>query len=400
MKNINIITGSDLRFVMGVNNYIKSFIQCNDYFKAIYLNRVFSCMQTLNIDKGDQMPIGNDIGTYEYKIRRGVRRFLRKLLTDKFYPFALLRYSINEYIVSRGSLKRFMADNSPCDYIIFQELSCAEYYFKHYANSEKTKYVKTALVVHSEDDSGSMLIDKFIGFGRKDMKRRFLRKRDYVYSCIDKVIYISNKAYNNSILPENKKALVYNGSPDIENAFLENDYKRIEFVCVGSMDGRKGQDIILKAMSLMNKEYLNKLHMTFVGDGAKMDYFKQLTRIYKLDNYVTFMGRRNDVSDILRTKDVFIMPSKIEGLPMSAIEAMRSGLYLILTDTGGNAELCQGGCGTLCSRTPEDVLSKIYQVFINNIISLEQKNNSRKRFKNYFSLEKMAIGYESILISM
>ena len=59
---------------------------------------------------------------------------------------------------------------------------------------------------------------------------------------------------------------------------------------------------------------------------------KSLVTQYNLDDYVTFTGRRNDVADILNGMDVFIMPSLVEGLPMSAIEAMRAGLYLILTD--------------------------------------------------------------------
>ena len=76
-------------------------------------------------------------------------------MTDKFYPFALFRYELNLRLVSEGALKRFFADGAPCDYIIFQELGVAEYYFKHKDKYLKTKTIKTILIIHSEDDSVS-----------------------------------------------------------------------------------------------------------------------------------------------------------------------------------------------------------------------------------------------------
>lgn len=63
-------------------------------------------------------------------------------------------------------------------------------------------------------------MNTFNGFGRKDMQRRFNKRRDFVYSNIDKVIYISQKAYNNSILPVSKRSFVYNGSPDVKYTFV------------------------------------------------------------------------------------------------------------------------------------------------------------------------------------
>ena len=96
MKRISIITGSELRQVQGVNYFIKSFLECNKLFNNVIVDRVYSSLQVLYIDKGDKMPIGADIAIKEYAIR-GVRTFLRKLLTDKFYLFALFRYELNFY---------------------------------------------------------------------------------------------------------------------------------------------------------------------------------------------------------------------------------------------------------------------------------------------------------------
>jgi glycosyltransferase involved in cell wall biosynthesis len=400
MKHISIITGSELRMVMGVNYYIKSFLKCNQYFKDYNVNRVYSSLQTLKVDEGEEIPIGIDKGKTEYKIRRGIRTVLRKLLTDKFYPFALFRYRLNSMHVSKSSVERFFEDNTSCDYIIFQELGCAEYYFKHlhkYANRQKAK---TLLIVHSEDDSGSMLINKFSGYGKNDMRKRFNAMRDYVYNRIDKVVYISEKAYNASALENKKKAFVYNGCPNVHYTFNEKKNDITNFVCVGSIDGRKGQEKILEAMKLMDSSNLSKMHMTFVGDGTLRKSLEDFVKTYGLTNYVTFTGSRNDVPEILRSHDVFIMPSTVEGLPMSAIEGMRAGLFLILTDTGGNAELCDEGCGFICTRDPLDIMRKMYNVMNEEVIGVFQKENSRARFLKNFSLECMAEGYENVLKSL
>ena len=122
MKTVSIITGSELRQIQGVNYFIKSLIGCNSLFKDVFIKRVYSSKQTLKIDEGDRMPIGNDIGTREYAIRTGIRSFLRKLLTDKFYPFALFRYELNYYCNSHNSAVRYFEDNIDSDYIIFQEI--------------------------------------------------------------------------------------------------------------------------------------------------------------------------------------------------------------------------------------------------------------------------------------
>lgn len=397
MKYISLITGSELRMVMGVNYFIKSFLQSNEYLKGVKVNRVYSSLQTLKVDEGDEMPIGSDIGTAEYKFRRGVRTFLRKLLTDKFYPFALFKYELNYQSVSKKALKNFFEDDAPCDYIIFQELGVAEYYFKHCEKHPQTKVVKTMLIIHSEDDSGSMLLETFKGYGRKDMERRFRKRRDFVYEHIDKVMYISRKAYENSIMPEGKKTYVYNGSPVIAYSPVDRQDGLTQFVCVGTIDGRKGQDKILEALHLMDQKHLDRLHVTFVGGGTKETETRRMAADLGLEHYVTFTGRRNDVPEILRGMDVFIMPSTVEGLPMSAIEAMRAGLYLILTDTGGNAELCEDGCGAVCTRDAGNIMSVMSQTMDGMILNDKQKTNSRNRFLSHFSLECMARGYEEAL---
>lgn len=400
MKNICIITGSDLRMVMGVNYYLKSFIQCNNFFKNVKLRKIYSGVQTLDIDKGEEMPIGTDIGTAEYKMRRGFRTLLRKLLTDKYYRFALFRYETNLRMVSKRAVESFFTDDSQCDCIIFQEFGVAEYYFKHIQEHQRAKKIKAFLVVHSEGDSRKSLLAKYSAKGNEVIQRHQIRRRDYVYSHIDKVIYISKRALNSSALPIEKRTYVYNGVPNIDYSFSNNVNDIIQFVCVGSIAGIKGEEKILEAIALMDQETRNKIHMTFVGGGQKLDETKEMASNLGISNVVTFLGVRKDVPQILKNMDVFIMPSITEGLSMSAIEAMRAGLYLVLTDTGGNCELCEDGCGVICTREPENILARMKEIIEGGILCKEQKEHSHNRFVKLFSTKGMAEGYERTLMSL
>ena len=70
------------------------------------------------------------------------------------------------------------------------------------------------------------------------------------------------------------------------------------------------------------------------------------------------MGSRDDVTNILGALDVFVLPSIIEGLSYSILEAMASSLPVVATDVGGNSELIvDGESGILIPPRRPDILA-------------------------------------------
>ena len=71
--------------------------------------------------------------------------------------------------------------------------------------------------------------------------------------------------------------------------------------------------------------------MLVVGDGPQRAFLEQLTETLKLTSYVLFLGNRNDVHEILQAFDIFLFPSKNEGLGIAAIEAQSADLITVIS---------------------------------------------------------------------
>ena len=70
-----------------------------------------------------------------------------------------------------------------------------------------------------------------------------------------------------------------------------------------------------------------------IGTGEMENAVKEKVRELCLSEYVTFLGKRKDVNELLQGMDLFLMPSLHEGLPIAAIEAQAASLPLLISDT-------------------------------------------------------------------
>lgn len=75
-----------------------------------------------------------------------------------------------------------------------------------------------------------------------------------------------------------------------------------------------------------------KVKLLFVGDGALKEDIQKHCERFDLMDQIIFLGIRNDMADLYSAMDMFILPSKFEGLPISVIEAQTSGLPVIVSD--------------------------------------------------------------------
>jgi glycosyltransferase involved in cell wall biosynthesis len=114
-----------------------------------------------------------------------------------------------------------------------------------------------------------------------------------------------------------------------ENLKIPND--TLVLGHVGSMTTPKNHKFIIEIFDTLKKQHANTL-LCLVGDGINRESIKDAVQKKGLNSNVMFLGIRNDVHDLLKAFDVFILPSLFEGFPVSAVEAQTAALPCVLSD--------------------------------------------------------------------
>lgn len=115
---------------------------------------------------------------------------------------------------------------------------------------------------------------------------------------------------------------------------------------VGRMQTVKDQTTLARAFIRaleVAPELKASLRLLMIGDGPLRAQSQALLEQAGVTALAWLPGERNDVAEILRGLDCFVLPSLAEGVSNTILEAMSSGLPVIATDVGGNGELVEAG---------------------------------------------------------
>jgi len=155
---------------------------------------------------------------------------------------------------------------------------------------------------------------------------------------------------------------------------------------VARLDKQKGHSYLLEAAALVPEAMF-----VLVGEGPERSALEAQASILGLSNRVVFLGYRDDVSDLLASCDVFVLPSLFEGLPLSVLEAMAAGKPVVATDIGGTNEAVKHGeTGLLVpSADPESLARAIRTVLFDPVLSQRLGSAGRARVHQEFSAETM-----------
>lgn len=401
MKKLVIVYGAPLTQVQGVNYVNDSFIRGKQYFRengiefeAIVSNEeVFDCTKHDCLDK---------IGASKPKFTFMKESRLRRTLKDNFILRSLLRLFKSFLLPSKKAAKRYISSGINADFLLFQGSFAAYYFFKY--GGDMCNKTKIVIMDHSDGVPYSMLRPQLKGLFRYPFlaKALLINKDKLVYERMDKIVFLSSKAVEAAQhIPTSKKTYIFNGIEDLPQVTLKKHLDdKIQFVCVGSMNYRKGQDLIVEALNRLPDEITKKIHFHFVGFGPQMNVISKYVHNHQLDEYVTFWGVRNDVPDILKNMDVFMLPSSSEGMPMSIIEAERQGLYIVATDTGGIKEMISEDFGTIIDRSISAIAETITDIVVNNRITPEVREASRNFYLNHLSLKNNINTFSKMFLSL
>ncbi|MEM3612936.1 MAG: glycosyltransferase family 4 protein [Candidatus Bathyarchaeia archaeon] len=165
-----------------------------------------------------------------------------------------------------------------------------------------------------------------------------------ILSSSDVVIAVSHAVRQHVIslgAPPKRVIVVPNGVDLEEFSMPFNTRKSIEpdVIFVGRLIPNKGLEYLIEAAKILIRSGSTKIRFKIVGDGPYRQQLEELVTRYGLSPYFEFLGFVPKVSEILRNGGIFVRPSLTEGMPLTILEAMASGLPIIATRVSGTAEI-------------------------------------------------------------
>lgn len=167
---------------------------------------------------------------------------------------------------------------------------------------------------------------------------------------------------------------------------------QIVVLTIANFNHIKGLDVLCKAIALLKKRGSLNEGVCFYIVGQPVSDQQELFSMIKdlgLSGSIKMMGISNDVASYMCAADLYVQPSRSEGLPLALMEATSVGLPLIGTKAGGIPEIVKNGFnGLLVDKEDEEQLATAIEFLLhNNELRMEYGNNSHVVFQEDFSVE-------------
>ena len=192
--------------------------------------------------------------------------------------------------------------------------------------------------------------------------------------------------------------VIPNGVDAAQFAVSNRNWLLPSILSVGRVVYQKGFDVAIRALS-----QLKDLPWTWAiaGDGPQMLMLKAMSEEYRIKDRIRFLGwlSQEQLKEQYAAANLFLFPSRHEGMPNAVLEAMASGLPVVATKIAGNEELVvDGETGRLFSTEDAGSLRESLRPFLVNAKMREQMGRAaRQRVERLFTWTRVAEQYEDIL---
>ena len=164
---------------------------------------------------------------------------------------------------------------------------------------------------------------------------------------------------------------------------------------VGRLTRQKGYDVLLNAIAQLDTM---PVELVLIGEGEEHLALVQQATELGLQN-VHWAGYRRDVPKLLGALDVYVQPSRFEGMPNALLEAMAAGCPIVATAVDGSRELIRDGMdGWLVS--PEDaqaLANAIHAALTSGTDAKSRAHTAQQRAQSMYGLEQMVAAWERVL---
>jgi glycosyltransferase involved in cell wall biosynthesis len=186
-------------------------------------------------------------------------------------------------------------------------------------------------------------------------------------------------------------------------------------IYIGRLAPEKGVDVLIDAWTLVSKSCEDSI-LFVVGAGSEEETLKDQVRALNLQGSVRFLGQVDDVYPSLAVSDIFVLPSRAEGLPNALLEAMACGLPSVCSALGGCPDLIGLGVGSeglsveeltvgesgllVPPNKPHHLAAGILRLLEDERLRETLGQRARLKAVEHYSLKTVATHYRSIYASI
>lgn len=242
----------------------------------------------------------------------------------------------------------------------------------------------------------SAIVHTHAGYTFRKKKWKRLPMEKVLTRVTDRIVCVSAAVRDHLIqtarLPKKKMVVIPNG---IETAPFDTiPPARLEtparLISVGRLTRVKGQDILLRALPYLGEAVEEAV---IVGDGPEGRNLRRLAAELQVASKVTFLGSRDDIPALLASSDLFVAPSRSEGLPVAILEAMAAARPVVATAVGGTCEVLEGVGWLTADRDPQALAGAIQKALSAPQITRQKAETARRRVKRRYGFDQMIDAY-------
>lgn len=253
----------------------------------------------------------------------------------------------------------------------------------------------TVVVVHCAGRFGDLNVMRTSEFGiyTRFMINSIRRSDAFVAICSDIQRELEDEGFK-------RISMIHDGI-EVKEVSRTKQYDSISrFVTLARLHPQKGIDILLNALALLDRSW--DWHLELCGDGPEKENLERLSHELNLEKRVHFRGHVRDIGKILDNSDLFILPSRGEGMGLALLEAMNAGLPCIVTRVSGFVDIVNHGeNGFLVDpENPEALAAGIRAVAADGDLRSRLGREGRRTVIARFSIESTAARYHDLFLSL
>ncbi|MCQ6264732.1 glycosyltransferase family 4 protein [Fictibacillus sp. WQ 8-8] len=197
------------------------------------------------------------------------------------------------------------------------------------------------------------------------------------------------------------KKFTYNNSQQKNILRSKYGYNSEDFILfyAAELNYNKHQDLLIEVINKLKTKIPN-IKLLLAGEGSLKEKYEEQVNKYDLGTNIEFLGFRNDIPNLLKLSDVAVSASRREGLPVNVMEAMATGLPLIVTNCRGNRDLVTNGKnGYVTGVNNIDEFTRVVEELYNSHeLRIKLSENSIELIKDY-STENVIKELEQIYLN-